>query len=120
MKFRIIVSGIPTAVSQTQKETRKTSRNFVAVLWDELVDATPRASGRAAASWEISTGPTVSEIPPGEYGRPVQPVIPDKFNDLYIVNPLDYIVYLNQGSSEQAPALFVESTLANVEDRFAR
>ena len=111
MRFTIQISGIPTAVKQTENFLHRTARSFVGELWDELVDVTPVASGRAAASWMISSSPHVETLPPGEYGRPATPSIPLKFRDLYVVNPLDYIVYLNQGSSEQAPALFVESTL---------
>lgn len=56
-------------------------------LTQELKDATPVDTGKARSSW----------------------VIEKVANGYNIKNTVDYIQYLNQGSSRQAPAHFVEA-----------
>jgi len=59
---------------------------MVSEMLDELAAATPIDTGLARASWDT-----------------------ERVGDLFKVkNPVDYIQKLNQGSSKQAPARFIE------------
>lgn len=115
MRVTASVSGIPNAVAEVESKVHKTARVLALEIWNNLVETTPVASGRARANWVISSGGEAAELPPGEYSRPALPRIP-RFMELYIVNPLDYVKFLNQGWSSQAPALFVESAVADAVD----
>lgn len=68
----------------TQEEARKISRK----LFEDLKDKTPVDTGLARDSW----------------------VFTEKDKRFDITNDVEYIKYLNQGSSQQAPARFIEST----------
>ncbi len=117
MRVSAIVTGIPEAVAEVDSAVHKTARVLVQEIWDNLMDDTPVASGRARANWQISsTSSGAAELSPGDYPRPVTPPIP-RFNVLYILNPLDYVQYLNDGWSDQAPALFIERAVDDAEDK---
>lgn len=69
--------------SITKENTRKTVKNLV----EELRQNTPIDTGLARASWKTE----------------------DSLVGIDVKNTTDYIEYLNQGSSKQAPAYFIES-----------
>ncbi len=86
---------------------------------------TPRDTGRAAASWRLRRGEAGSDMAdPGQYTDPAGSAIsaakkadfslfgPTKWT---IYNNLPYIGRLNDGSSTQAPAKFVDLAVAEVE-----
>jgi hypothetical protein len=58
---------------------------------EQLREATPKDTGRAAAGWNIN-------------------------NDGDIINDVEYISHLNAGSSQQAPAHFVEKVVLGSTD----
>ena len=95
-------------------------------IHDGVIDKTPRDTGRAAGSWGISLDtPGDYQLPEGDYGgsgraaKSQQKVLSklqkDPYHEVFIYNNLDYIEALNMGHSRQAPAGFVEITLAEVE-----
>ena len=119
MRVTASVTGIENAVAEVDSKVHKTARVLAIEIWNNLVDTTPVASGRARANWVIGPNEYAEELPPGNYGRPTLPRIP-RFMELYIVNPLDYVRFLNEGWSNQAPALFIESAVADAVDTVRR
>ncbi len=91
--------------------------DLIESIWFELVGNTPRDTGRAQHSWQIlGKGQKGKPLPKGQYsGFPTLPPVPTKGQDrMRIVNTAPYLIYLNQGWSEQAPALFVEKAIDKV------
>lgn len=65
--------------------------NTAKKLFQDLINVTPIDTGLAKASWSIKS----------------------KDKSIDITNSTDYIQYLNEGSSKQAPARFIETTALN-------
>ena len=108
----IKVTGIEKAFSSVLLETRAVRNKFITNLWNELVANTPVDSGTARASWDIANSfNAIKRIEYGNYGYPRKPAIP-KTGNVVVGTKLDYMVYLNEGWSAQAPALFVEQSVA--------
>lgn len=72
--------------TREEQETQQ-ARVDVALMFNELREATPVDTGLAKNSWKVS------ELP----------------KSFYIENTTEYIQYLNEGSSKQAPSRFIES-----------
>lgn len=119
MRVNIDVQGIERVVAEVESRIHKTARVLVLEIWNNLVENTPVRSGRARANWVISRTGVAAELPPGQYSYPAPPVVP-RFKELFIVNPLDYVQYLNDGWSEQAPAGFIEASVFNAEETIRR
>lgn len=83
---------IQTTQNQLDKKITEIAENVFA----DVVDLTPVRSGYAQSRW------TINKIAEG----------------YSIENDCDYIVYLDQGSSEQAPAGMTDVALARVAGRF--
>jgi hypothetical protein len=82
---------------------------------------TPVDTGRARASWDIKEGSPSSFVPPeGSYGAPR----PQDGGNLtgtdlvFVTSAIHYMQFLNQGSSKQAPAQFIEIVIAEVQVEF--
>ena len=75
------VKGIASTMARLESELAQKSKK----LLQNLVDATPVDTGAAAHGWKLEGNK--------------------------ILNEIDYISELNRGSSTQAPAHFVESTV---------
>jgi hypothetical protein len=88
IKFENVKNTFKKLIEDANKESYKRNEPVARSLMEELVLRTPIDTGLARASWSM---------------------IPVK-NGYDIVNNVDYIEYLNQGSSAQAPAFFVEKT----------
>jgi len=91
MKFQISLVGVEEEFKKlytSEKEERKLKSDIqVANMLGDLVEATPIDTGQARASWNV-----------------------DKRDDIYNVkNDVEYIQYLNEGSSKQAPSHFIET-----------
>lgn len=110
---------IPVGVKSMVKKT-------VLAIDQVLVTSTPVDTGRARSNWVVGTGPSTRAIDayaPGEggstAGENAQAALRQAraFLDstdattIYISNDLDYIEYLNQGTSAQAPAGFIEEAV---------
>lgn len=85
--------------------------------WEGLTMRTPVDTGRARASWTIKEGSPSDTVPAGgDYGAPSPPeAVFEGDESIFITSGLDYIQYLEDGSSSQAPTGMVLVTLAELE-----
>jgi hypothetical protein len=110
---------IPVNVQANLKKT-------VLVIDQILVTETPVDTGRARSNWIVGSGPSTSTIDayvPGVKGSSgagnaeaalaqAQAFLDSTaLSTIYISNNLSYIQYLNEGSSAQAPAGFIEAAV---------
>lgn len=110
---------IPVNVKEGLRET-------VLVIDQVLVTSTPVDTGRARSNWVVGAGPSTRAInayAPGAGGSTgganTEAALQQARNFLsstdvsviYISNNLEYIQYLNEGSSAQAPAGFIEAAV---------
>ena len=86
-------------------------------LFGELIQTTPVDTGRARAGWSMDArkGQDVPPLKASSY-RPKSPVPPKGVPYIMIYNNVEYLVYLNEGRSTQAPTRFVERAV----DKIAR
>jgi hypothetical protein len=82
----------------------------------DLKSVTPVDTGRARNSWTLTTAPydfknALEESNAGLSLELLKPPSQIREEKLYITNGVDYIDKLNAGSSKQAPARFIESTI---------
>jgi len=114
-------------------ETNRVVKQCALAVDQTVVLATPVDTGRARSNWLVSLGNPVEQVI-----DPYQPLPkgtnPDKVGEtgnargaieqgkqvitsrqpeqtVFITNNVDYIGYLNEGSSAQAPAMFVEAAV---------
>lgn len=100
-------------------------RRFLVDLWNDLVDNTPVCTGYARASWFISPVQPRKKNPNGkrdpeaycrvQYPRPFSPNLTKykrNYTRWFIVNLAPYIEDLNNGSSRQADAGWVNDIVA--------
>jgi hypothetical protein len=92
----------------------------------QVIIVTPVDTGRARYGWYITVGEPSKIVPnEGKYKVPdinshskfTQFTVKDK---LFITNNVPYITELNNGSSKQAPARFVENAAARVQNAVAK
>lgn len=85
--------------------------------WSRITQRTPVDTGRARASWTLKEGQPSDFVPSeGSSGQPSPPAASfDGKTSVFVTSNLDYIRYLEQGSSNQAPAGMVAITLAELE-----
>jgi len=87
--------------------------------WTRITERTPVDTGRARASWSIKEGEPASGTPEeGEDHLEPDPPGLKPFSgkhSVFITSALDYIRYLEEGSSQQAPAGMIAITLAELE-----
>jgi len=107
--------GVPENLKTADKEFNKTINQLNALqafdTLEALKRATPVDTGRARNSWIltekenkfIGNGQGASNL----LGAPSE----ESITPLYITNGTPYIESLNEGSSKQAPARFVEQTV---------
>lgn len=101
-------------------------------VFNRIVLKTPRDTGRAAASWNHSEGVSDTSIrPEGSYGLPALKPTGGRFQSggifsdipaypvYWVTNALPYIGKLETGSSRQAPAGMVATTLAELNGLFS-
>ena len=100
-------------VSNIEGATQRDLNNLTLLFWRFLTERTPRDTGRARAGWiATSNAPSnfISEEGLTQYTIQV-PVLDNQSYINWVTNNLPYIVPLNEGSSVQAPAMFVEIAL---------
>jgi len=108
--------------AETKKEFQETVAVAAMKVYQNLVFATPVDTGRARSNWIASIGRpargTRGASAAGDVILQASATFqPDKIGEfpvLYIANNLDYVVHLNNGSSAQAPANFVELAVDSV------
>lgn len=95
-------------------------------LFGELIQVTPVDTGRARAGWSMDirhggNAPEDRKKPKGWkngdtplYQRPSTPMPPKGAPFIMIYNNVEYIVYLNEGRSTQAPTHFVEQAVDKI------
>lgn len=95
----------------------KVQRKAALDLFGELIQTTPIDTGRARAGWSMDArkGEDVPPLKASSY-HPKSPVPPKGVPYIMIYNNVEYIVYLNEGRSTQAPTRFVERAV----DKIAR
>lgn len=98
-------------LSSLDKRVRSVKPRLAEDIFRRLIILTPVKTGRARFSWDITTSSFKAPPPEGIYSAPSIPPIPKTDGPVYIYNPIDYIEALNEGSSRQAPAMFVESAV---------
>lgn len=104
-------------------------RKTALAIDQELVISTPVDTGRARSNWQVSTGkPITFEIEPYSPGSNLgrseaanaQAALAqgreaiarrEKGEDVIISNNVGYIKFLNDGSSAQAPEMFIEQAI---------
>lgn len=94
-------------------------------LWDKITDKNPVDTGRSRASWNLAVGSPDPSVPPQQesgastIAAPPRPKIPksalEQGSPIFVTSNLDYIVYLEGGSSDQAAGGMVEISIAEVE-----
>lgn len=105
-----------------QKKVAETVVNFVA-------NSTPLDTGQASSNWKTTIDAPSAVYDPGAAQGPSVSIADCKIalaaltpgHKIHIVNNVPYIVKLNQGSSQQAPAAFVELSIVsalNVSGKF--
>jgi len=109
---RAVVTGRETLLRKITKKMEEvvlsTSENRVRILIEDLRLATPIDTGYARSQWTY----TVNDSNTSGLAYGVRTNFLNLFNLSYTVkNDAEYIVYLNQGSSKQAPKFFIEKTI---------
>ena len=127
---------VVTKASSLQREMDKAFKKIgeqakqviVEVLVEEfskLQAATPYDTGRAQAGWLISgEGSAVAFYPKEGAGGGFKAQSPDmgslmKSDLIYVINNVEYVLYLEAGWSKRQPGGFVASFLANCKRRIA-
>jgi hypothetical protein len=99
-------------------------RRIVADLHNRVAKRTPVDTGRARASWDVKEGSPSDYVPPitvGKTGSAEAKNIAANLESItgeapvFITSALDYMKYLEDGSSQQAPAGMVRISLAEIE-----
>lgn len=88
MKLLNVDAAFKELFSERSVLTKTQAKQTVNKLKEDLVEATPIDTGLARESWKIT----------------------EQNNNFNIENTVDYIQYLNEGSSTQAPSHFIETT----------
>lgn len=124
MKFKLGVgdAGVQRYIKLRKEMVPKCMRMFVVEFYRQVTISTPVDTGRARWGWNCSIGSPDLTIPAeGKYSVDatrattvfsVQAV--KEMPDLFVANAVPYIGRLNAGSSQQAPARFVELAFVNV------
>ncbi len=96
------------------QKLERTVRAVALIVDAELVATTPVDTGRARSNWNPSLNVPDSSIVEPNQKKSINPVAAAyKITDTILIsNNLPYIKALNNGSSQQAPAGFVDAALA--------
>lgn len=115
--------GVEQIAAITRSNVALVMRMATVEFYRQVIISTPVDTGRARHGWNISVGAPSNTVPPeGKYSLPninehgletTVTVTPDKV--IYITNRVPYIEDLNKGSSQQAPARFVELAAGRVQ-----
>ena len=117
MAIKIKLQGVKEEFDKLDKETTQTINELARIqALDTVVKlkmATPIDTGRARNSWNLSA--TKNSFKDAKTGVATMSTLPPasdkKIETLYLTNGTPYIENLNQGSSRQAPARFIEGVI---------
>lgn len=101
------------------KNTDRVRRAAIVEILNGVVLNTPVDTGRARGNWQTTVNaPASGDIAgvrsPGAVEAEARANMGELKDTVFITNNLPYIGKLNEGSSKQAPARFVESEVARV------
>lgn len=132
--------GIRLTADNLPKKVNKLVRKVAIVIDQALVTSTPVDTGRARSNWIVGINAAPSEDDrepffPGEQGSTVAQNTQASIDEatqrintyagseggsIYIVNSVPYIEELNNGTSKQAPANFVEEAVQKAVEAIKR
>lgn len=107
-------------LDEFEGETLQLVRMLTWDLANTIIARTPRDTGRARAGWQLTMDNPSSYVPPkGRYNKKKarQPGISDEY---WITNNVEYIQYLEDGASKQAPSGMVATSLLKFSRRIGR
>ncbi len=118
--LEVFARRIQRRARQVETGASKMVRTVALIINQVLISETPVDTGHAVANWQIGISePITSEIDENDPGRTstiernasiIRQAPPRK--DIILSNNVPYIHKLNEGSSSQAPAQFVEMAVA--------
>jgi hypothetical protein len=114
------------AIARKLNETVETVQRHAAFnIFGRIVESNPVDTGYSRSNWNVSLDTpnlTVSPPPTKETGRNAYaaPNFPENLTTdgtrpIYISNGVDYVQYLEEGSSQQAPSGFIRIAFERVE-----
>lgn len=115
----ITVSGgsFLTIGDEIEDEISDIKIEMITNIDNELTYTNPFLSGQALANWTVSVDSPDEKFYEGQLERPANQspkILETEFvtrKDIYITNSVPYIQKLNNGSSDQAPSLFIEMAM---------
>lgn len=116
-KISIKLKGVKDEFNRLDKETTEAINSLARVqaldTLTKLKSATPVDTGRARNSWALTQNKTTFRDAKTGAVLPttLPPISGNEIETLYLTNGTPYIEDLNQGSSKQAPARFIEATI---------
>jgi len=114
---RAFESALMEAVQDFQIEVNTVVRKSLVDLTSNVIRDTPRDTGRAAAGWSLTAGQPSNDAPPeGRSSYTVDsPQDPGNAANMvwYLVNNVEYVEFLEDGSSQQATQGMVAVNLQN-------
>lgn len=93
-------------------------RRIALEVWKEVTGRSPVDTGRFRAAWMTNLDEASDVVPPeGTYAAPAAPDLSAATlkNRIFVTNGVSYAVFLEEGSSQQAPAGIVRVSLAQVQ-----
>ncbi len=106
---------IPAIAKQLQVDADLIKRKIALDIFARLLATTPVDTGRARAGWSVDTRHGSFVPNAGSYAyAPQIPLVPKNAPVIVIYNNVEYITRLNDGHSQQAPAMFVETAVDEV------
>ncbi len=112
-------SGTPQADAWERGARRQIEQQAIRLVLDlvaALMRATPVDTGHARRNWFASIGQPVTEatITGGAAANAQVTAYKLEAGPLWVSNPVDYVWFLNYGTSKQAPAGWIETTVYQV------
>lgn len=105
---------IPALAKSIKQDADVIQRKIALDIFSRLLATTPRDTSRAVSGWSIDTRHGSFVPPKGLPSYQTQaPSVPS--GPLTVIyNNVEYIIRLNEGHSQQAPAMFVEQAVESV------
>ena len=126
-----MANPVRIVIEELKETLDKTTKGFLVDLTEELLNETPKDTYYASYNWIPYIGSPPSEPagtkPPSgrrasdaEQRSAIASVLSaNNVRSGGVVNNTDYIAILNEGSSTQAPAGFIQAAVERVRERYA-
>ena len=106
------------------KSVEETLNTVAEMLYTEITAGNPVDTGFSRSNWNVSVGEpdlSVSGVrdPKATYPEKPFPEVPPNpdLQDVYVANGVDYVEFLEEGSSQQAPSGFIQVAIDRIESR---